>query len=101
SAGAPRSAIATCRGGPPAVSTVQMPKSRSNAIVLPSAEIVGHRTRPLLKLVTGRGAMSRDASSGCAQRFCAPVRSDTKYNVLASALHIGHASLDPPLVTGS
>ena len=29
------------------------------------------------------------------------MRSDMKYSVLPSALHIGHASLAPPLVTGS
>src|SRR5471032_2511539 len=100
-AGAPRSVIATSRDCPVAVSTVQMPKSRSKAIVPPSFEIDGHSTRPSLNVVT---AFAPWASAPCTPRldmdqmFCAPLRSDMKYSPLPPAAHIGHASFAPPLV---
>ena len=102
-AGAPRSVIATSWGCPVAVSTVQMPKSRSKAIVLPSFEIDGHNTRPSLNVVTAFALAC--ASAPCTPRletdqmFCAPLRSDMKYSPLPPAAHIGHASFAPPLVT--
>ena len=47
--------IGTCDERPLAVSSVQTSKSRSNAIVLPSMEIVGHNTRPSANFVICRG----------------------------------------------
>src|SRR5689334_6107684 len=99
-AGAPRSAIGTSRACPLAVSTVQIANSRSNAMVLPSAVIDGQRTWPSLKAVIAFAAPLPPAA-GALQMFCAPLRSDMKYSVFAAESHIGHASLAPPLVTGS
>ena len=71
-------------------------------MVLPSFEIVGHSTRPSLKFVSAFAAGPPAFAAAVAdQRFCAPLRSDMKNSVLPSALHIGHASFAPPLVTGS
>src|SRR5947208_16799730 len=92
---------------PVEVSTVQTPKSRSNAIVLPSFVIDGHSTRPSRNVVSAFGACS---SAPCApalcsavlesdQMFCAPLRSDMKYSPLPPAAHIGQASFAPPLVS--
>src|SRR4029453_12079351 len=84
-----------------------MPKSRSNAIVLPSLEIDGHSTRPSLNEViafapgtAAPGTAPCTAAPETLQMFCAPLRSDMKYSVLASPLHIGHASFAPPCVIG-
>src|SRR4029453_7554527 len=79
-----------------------MPKSRSNAIVLPSLEIDGHSTRPSLNEVIAfaPGTAPSTAAPETLQMFCAPLRSDMKYSVLASPLHIGHASFAPPCVIG-
>src|SRR6266542_222656 len=97
-----------------------MPKSRSKAMVLPSLEIDGQRTRPSLNEVTCFGAPGTVAPGTVApgtvapgtvapgsvaplrlQIFCAPERSDMKYSVLPSPLHIGHASFAPPFVSCS
>src|SRR5262245_58260943 len=80
-----------------------MPKSRSKAIVLPSFEIDGQRTRPSLNVVSGfaglKSCAAFDPVLETLQMFCAPLRSDMKYSVLPSPLHIGQASFAPPLVT--
>ncbi len=70
---APRRAIATACARPLAVSAVQMPKSRSKAIVFPSRVMDGHSTRPDVKPVSRRGAPS---GIGRTQRFSFPSRSD-------------------------
>jgi hypothetical protein len=53
------------------VSTVQIPKSRSKATVLPSLEIDGHNTRPSLNIVT----WERAAPGTVAPGTVAPARS--------------------------
>ena len=72
---APRRSIASARARPLAVSSVQMPKSRSKATVFPSRAIEGHSTRPDVKSVSRRAS---PPATGSVQRFSLPLRSDMK-----------------------
>src|SRR5262252_4481194 len=66
---APRSVIGTSLALPVATSKSHTPKSRSKTIALPSYEIVGHNTRPVLNDVTAR---SSPPATGFDQRFSGP-----------------------------
>ncbi len=68
-----------------------MPKSLSKAMVLPSAVMLGHSTRPFENFVSWRAAPSMAAC----QMFSLPLRSDMKNTDLPSPRHIGHNVFAP------
>ena len=96
-AGRPRGTIASWRVAPLSTSYVQIFIARSNAISLPSREIVGHSTRPPLSDVSCR----KRPSAPCAHSSSLPLRSEAKYSVRPSGAHIGHRFFAAPDTTVS
>lgn len=95
--GDPSRAIFTSLAAPLAVSSLQMPKSRSKTIVRPSYEIEGQTTRPVVNFVICAGC----PPGVMLQMFSGPPRSEAYQRLLPSFDHIGQTSRAPSAVTGS